>query len=133
MKKNACRMPNLFLCMQKHFPKGQWSFMGPGSEKKWYCISEGSLQGIWDHIAERMLLELAESDCPIFRATRPLSRGRLRSKGHGKLSIHFAADLVTIETIFRIITLQTSSVFTEHSRRYVKSMKPFMKERGDPL
>ena len=54
-------------------------------------------------MAERMLLELAESDCPIFRATSPLSRGRLKSKGHGKLSIHCAADLETIETIFRII------------------------------
>ena len=27
----------------------------------------------------------------------------LKSKGHGKLSIHFAADDPTIETIFRII------------------------------
>ena len=54
-------------------------------------------------MAERMLLEFAESDCPIFHATSPLSRGRLRSKGHGKLSIHNAADLETIETIFRII------------------------------
>ena len=51
----------------------------------------------------KMLLEFAESDCPIFRATSPLSRGRLKSKGHGKLSIHFAADQATIETIFRII------------------------------
>ena len=50
-----------------------------------------------------MLLEFAESGCPIFRATTPLSRGRLKSKGHGKLSIHYAADLETIETIFRII------------------------------
>ena len=33
----------------------------------------------------------------------PLSRGQLRSKGHGKLSIHFAATQETIETIFRII------------------------------
>ena len=54
-------------------------------------------------MAERMLLEFAESDCPIFRATSPVSRGRLRRKGHGKLSIHYAADLETIETIFRII------------------------------
>ena len=48
-------------------------------------------------------MEFAESGCPIFRATTPLSRGQLRSKGHGKLSIHYAADLETIETIFRII------------------------------
>ena len=50
-----------------------------------------------------MLLEFAESVCPIFRATTPLSIGQLKSKGHGKLSIHFAADELTIETIFRII------------------------------
>ena len=87
----------------RRFGKGQWSFIGPGSEKKWYCISEDSPQGEWDNMAERMLLEFAESGCPIFRVTSPLSRGRLRSKGHGKLSIHYAADLETIETIFRII------------------------------
>ena len=40
---------------------------------------------------------------PIFRATTPISRGILKSKGHGKLSIHLAANELTIETIFRII------------------------------
>ena len=54
-------------------------------------------------MAERMLVEFAESGCPIFRATSPLSKGQLKSKGHGKLSIHYAADLETVETIFRII------------------------------
>ena len=103
MKKNAWRMPDSFLCLQKRFGKGQWSFIGPGSEKKWYCISEDSPQGVWDNMAERMLLEFAESDCPIFRATTPLSRCNLKSKGRGKLSIHYAADLETIETIFRRI------------------------------
>ena len=49
-----------------------------------------------------MLLEFAESGCPIFRATTPLSRCEFKSKGHGKLSIHFAADQETIETMFRI-------------------------------
>ena len=87
----------------RRFGKGQWSFIGPGSEKKWYSIKEDSPQGFWDKIAERMLLEFAESGCPIFRATSPLSRGQLKSKGHGKLSIHYAADLETVDTIFRII------------------------------
>ena len=76
----------------KRFGKGQWSFIGPGSEKKWYCICEDSPQVVWDNMAERMLLEFAESGCPIFRATSPLSRGQLKSEGHGKLSIHYAAD-----------------------------------------
>ena len=81
--------------LAKKFGIEQWSFIGPGSEN--------SPQGILDHIAEKMLLEFAESECPIFRATTPLSRGKLKSKGHGKLSIHFAADQETIETIFRTI------------------------------
>ena len=52
-------------------------------------------------MAERILLEFAESGCPFFRAARPLFRGQLKSKGHGILSIHYAADLETVETIFR--------------------------------
>ena len=91
-----------FSACKKDFGKGQWSLIGSGSEKKWYCNSEHSPQGVWDSMAERMLLEFAESGCPIFRATSPLSRGQLKSKGHGKLSIHYAAHLETIETIFRI-------------------------------
>ena len=77
-------------------------FFGPGSVKKWY-FSGNSPQGAWDDIAEQMLLEFAESGHPIFRATTPLSRGILKSKGRGKLSIHFTADYPTIETIFRIV------------------------------
>ena len=50
-----------------------------------------------------MLLEFAESGHPTFRATTPLSRCILKSKGRGKLSIHFAADVDTIDTIYRII------------------------------
>ena len=89
--------------LAKKFGIGQWSFIGPGSEKKWYSAEENSPQGAWDHIADEMLLEFAESGHPIFRATTPLSRGKLKSRGHGKLSIHFTADYPTIETIFRII------------------------------
>ena len=54
-------------------------------------------------MAERMLLEFAESGCPIFRTAGPLSRGRLKSEGHGKMSFRHAAALETIGTIFRII------------------------------
>ena len=86
----------------RKFGVGQWSFIGPSSEKKWYS-AENSPQGAWDNTAGEMLLEFAESGHPTFRATTPLSRGQLKSKGRGKLSIHFAADEHTIDTIFRII------------------------------
>ena len=49
------------------------------------------------------MLEFTESRHPIFRATSPLSRGQLKSKGHGKLSIHYCADLETIRTVFRTL------------------------------
>ena len=71
-------------------------------EKKWYP-SENSPQGAWDHVAEEMLLLFAESGHPIFRSTTPLSRGQLKSKGKGKVSIHFSADPDTVDTIYRII------------------------------
>ena len=88
--------------LARRFGNGQWSLNGPSSEKKWYS-TENSPQGIWDQIADEMLLEFAESGHPIFRATTPLSRRNLKSKGLGKLSIHFTADYQTIETIFRIM------------------------------
>ena len=50
-----------------------------------------------------MLLRFAESGHPIFRATTPLSGGKLKSKGKGKVSIHFSAEPDTIDTIYRII------------------------------
>ena len=82
-------------------------------------------------MAKRMLLEFA-SGCPIFRATSPLSRCKLKSKGHGKLSIHHAADLETIETVFRIIVsanqLSLYGAIAEICEEYT-----FTRERGDPL
>ena len=43
--------------------------IGPGSEKKWSSAEENSPQGAWDHNVEEMLLEIAESGHPTFRAT----------------------------------------------------------------
>ena len=60
-------------------------------------------QGAWDCVAEEMLLKFAENGHPIFRSTTPLSRGKLKSKGKGKVSIHFSAYQDTVDTIYRII------------------------------
>ena len=47
-----------------------------------------------------MMINFAESGHPIFRAASPLSRGTLKSKGGGKLSVHFCADLETVQLFF---------------------------------
>ena len=70
---------------------------------KWYSVSEDSPQGEWDRIAEQMILTFAESTHPVFLSTSLLSRGVLKSKEGGKLSIHYCADQGTIQTAFRTI------------------------------
>ena len=84
----------------KRFPAGRWSFLGPGSERKWYSTNKERPGGIWDRVAGLMITKFGESGHPVFRATSPLSRGTLKSKGGGQLSIHFCADGDTIETVF---------------------------------
>ena len=59
-KKNACQMPISSLYMQRDLEKDNGQFIGPGSAKKRYCIREDSPQGVWDNVAERMLLEFAK-------------------------------------------------------------------------
>ena len=58
------------------------------------------------------MLTFAESKHPVFRSTSPLSRGVLKSKGCGKLSIHYCADRGTIENVFRtIISVNQLSIY----------------------
>ena len=78
-KEECLKYADFVTTFARRFGIGLWSFIGPGSEKKWYP-SQNSLQGAWDHIAEEMLLKFAESGHPIFRATTPLSRGKLKRK-----------------------------------------------------
>ena len=66
----------------------------------------------WDRVAELMMINFGESGHPVFRATSPFSRGTLKSKAGGKLSVHFSADGDTIETVFRfIISVNQLSIY----------------------
>ena len=91
----------------KRFPTGRWSFFGLGSEKKWCSTYNERSQREWERVAESMMIRFGESGHPVFRATSPLSRGTLKSKGGGKLSLHFCSDGDTIETVFRTSTEQS--------------------------
>ena len=54
-----------------------------------------------------------------FRATTPLSRGELKSKGHGELSIHYCADQATNEIVSRKIVFCQSAQSLRSSRKHV--------------
>ena len=82
------------------FGAGQLSFLGLGSEKKWYSISGDSPQGEWDKIAEMMMVKFGESGHTVFRTTSPLSRGQLKSKGLGTLSIHIVPTRTRSQLFF---------------------------------
>ena len=59
-----------------------------------------------------MMIRFGESGHPVFRATSPLSQGTLKSKGGGKISIHFCVDEGTIETVFRtLISVNQLSIY----------------------
>ena len=69
--------------------------------RKWYNTLKVKPPGQWDEVAELMLLNFQESHHPIFRATSPLERGQLKTKGGGQFSIHFCAEKSTIAFLFR--------------------------------
>ena len=58
------------------FPRGHWSYLGPGSEKKWYGTYDRKPDGSWDRIVEKMLLNFAGSGHSIFRCTSASERER---------------------------------------------------------
>ena len=129
-KDECLRNANIVKTFAGRFGIGQWSFIGPGSEKKWYP-SENSPQGAWDHIAEDMLLEFAESGHPIFRATTPLSRCSLKSKGRG--SCLYISPLIKIQLIQFIASffLSISSVSTGQWQPCARNLKTIKIERGN--
>ena len=88
-----------------------------------------------------MMIKIGEWGHPVFRATSPLSRGTLKSKGGGKLSKHFCVDGETVETVFRtIISVNQPSIygavsdlFDEYRICQARTGRPVLAGRSDPL
>ena len=49
----------------RRFPRGRWSFLGLGSEKKWYGTYSDKPDGAWDKTAEQMMLNFAGTSHPM--------------------------------------------------------------------
>ena len=94
-----------------------------------------------DKVAELMMVKFGESGHPVFRARSPPPRGTLKSKGSGKLSVHFGAEGDTIETVFRkIISVNQLSIHgavkdlcEEHNSCHTRTGRPVLAEQSDPL
>ena len=89
---------------------GHWSFLGPGSETKWNETHTYKPNGEWDN--EIMMINFCESGHPVFRGSSALERGDLKSKGKGKLSVHFFGDDKTVAVVLRtIISVNQLSIY----------------------
>ena len=50
----------------KRFSTRRCSFLGPGSEKKWYSTHESKPQGEWERVAELMMIKIWRKRTPSF-------------------------------------------------------------------
>ena len=88
-----------------------------------------------------MMITFGESGHPVFRATSPLSRGTLKSKGGGKLSIHFCPAGDTIGTVLRtLISVNQLSIYgavsdlcEDNGICQTSTGRPVLAEQSDPL
>ena len=112
----------------RSFVIGQWSIIGPGSEKKWY-LSENSPQGAWDNIAEQILLEFAETGHPIFHC--PEKSWKVKENG----KCPHTSVLIKIQEIqfVALFSLSISSVSTGQWELYAMNMKASKIARSNPL
>ena len=139
MNGNALLMPHLCLYSQKDFQRDVGHSSDLGQKQSGTPLTKERQGGKWDRVAELMMIKFGESGHPVFRATSPLSRGTLKSKGGGKLSIHFCADGDTIETVFRtIISVNqlsnygaVSELCEEYSIRQTSTRRPVVAEQSD--
>ena len=114
----------------RRFGIGPWSFIGPGSEKKWYS-SENSPQGAWgQHCGTDVAGICRKVDILFSRATTPLSMGSLKSKGRGKLSFHFAADQDTSDNnLSHYSFCQSAQCLRRQWQLYAKNLRTIKIER----
>ena len=92
MKLNVLLIPHLCLYSPKDFQQDIGHSSDQDQKQSGYSTYKERPGGEWDKVAELMMIKFGESGHPVFRATSPLSRGTLKSKGGGKFSTHFCAD-----------------------------------------
>ena len=140
MNKNANLSAKLVsICARRFSPDvgHSWTWI----RKQVVFTHDSKPQGEWVRVAELMMIKFSESGHPVFRATSPLSRGTLKSRGGGKLSIHFCADGRTIETVFRtIISVNQLSIHgadsdlcEEYKACHVRTERLVMAGQSNPL
>ena len=141
MNRNANLTLFSFVSMRKDFHQEDGHSSDLDQKRSGILLMIVNHKGEWDRVAELMMIKFGECGHPVFRATSPLSRGTLKSRGGGKLSTHFCAYEGTIETVFRtIISVNQLSIYgavsdlcEEYKACYVRTGRPVLAGQSDPL
>ena len=132
MKWNVLLIAHLCVYSQKDFQQDVGHSSDLDQKQSRIVLTTKRPQGEFDRVSELMMIKFGESGHPVFRATSPLSRSTLKSKGGGKLSFHFCADGDTSETVFlTIISVHQLSIYGAVSD-VCEDTVPVKQERGDP-
>ena len=108
MRRNVLLIPHLCLHLQKRFPPGRWSFVGPGSEKKCYFTYTWQTTRI-----------MGQEEC-------------LRAKEVENYQYTSVLMRIRLKLFFEQLFLLINSVSTEQSQIGVMNTGPVKQERGDP-
>ena len=113
---NAKRRPCVCIC-EKWFPAGRWSFLGPGSEKKWYSTYDWQTtrrmgQSRWN----RWWSDSEKADTQFFRCHQSTVPRNAQKQRRWKIINTFLWPMEKrLKLFFAHLFLLISSVFTEQS------------------
>ena len=105
----------------RKFAQGHWSFLGSGSEKKWYGTHENKPNGEWDDVADIMMINSSGSGRLDFRGSGAFEREDLKSKGKGNCPYISMAATKPSKWFFVKLFPSISSVSTEQWPKCVKN------------
>ena len=139
-KKNASQMLFSFLSLQRESEQDNGHSSGLVQRKMVFCQCRQSKRRMGQNCRENDV-DICKKHTPSLLSHEPLSRGRLKSKGGEKLSIHYCADPGRIETVFRTIIsvnqLSTygavSNLCDECKTCHVRTGRPVVAGQSDPL
>ena len=117
--------------LARRFGIGQWSFIGPGSEKKWYS-SENSPQGAWGrHCRAKCCWNLQKVDIllsvPRLRCPEAFSRAK-DVENCRYTSLQMWTQLIQFIALF---FLSIGSVSTEQWQPYAKNLRAIKIDQGN--
>ena len=111
-RKNANQVLSSFLSVRKDFQQDNGHSSDLDQKRNGIPLMNTVLKENGTELQSKWCWHLQKAHIPVFRSTSPLSRGMLKCKGGGKLSIHFCADPGTIETFCRtIISVNQLSIY----------------------